>query len=172
MPTQEVPVERTGVEPIDWSQVVSQMNRYLRIKQTAVAVQYFKTKEEILQIPKVRIPTRHIAPCTTISQAVQFNWTVACLPETIHINYCRGIHGMYQRDDKWHSGKIFDKVYYENLCDAKAHHDALGVPAGTVRRLRSNTADFWSPARSRRLHNLCRFSPDFHATRRLAILRV
>ena len=91
MPTQEVPVERTGVEPIDWSQVVSQMNRYLRIKQTAVAVQYFKTKEEILQIPKVRIPTRHIAPCTTISQAVQFNWTVACLPETIHINYCRGI---------------------------------------------------------------------------------
>ena len=24
---------------------------------------------------------------------------------------------MYQRDDKWHSGKIFDKVYYENLCD-------------------------------------------------------
>ena len=125
MPTQEVPVERTGVEPIDWSQVVSQMNRYLRIKQTAVAVQYFKTKEEILQIPKVRIPTRHIAPCTTISQAVQFNWTVACLPEPIHINYCRGLHGMYQRDDKWHSGKIFDKVYYENLCDAKAHHDAL-----------------------------------------------
>lgn len=109
----------------DWENIVSRLIRYLRVKQTAVGVKYFETKEEIMQVPKVRIPTRHIAPCTTISQAVQFNWTVACLAETIHIDYCRGIHGMVERDEKWHSGRIFDKVYYEELCDAKAHHDNL-----------------------------------------------
>ena len=109
----------------DWEHIVSRLIRYLRIKQTPVGVKYFETKEEIMQVPKVRIPSRHIAPCTTISQAVQFNWTVACLAETIHIDYCRGIHGMVERNEKWHSGKIFDKVYYEELCDAKAHHDNL-----------------------------------------------
>ena len=114
-----------ATDSMNWSELVSRLIRYLRIKQTPVGVQYFKTREEILQIPKVRMPTRHIAPCTTISQAVQFNWTVACLPETIHINYCRGIHGMFQRDEKWHSGKIFDQVYYDQLSDARAHHDAL-----------------------------------------------
>lgn len=114
----------------DWALLVDRLFGYLRIKQTPVGVKYFETEEEIRQIPKVRIPTRHIAPCTTISQAVQFNWTVACLAETVHINYCRGIHGMFPRDEKWHSGKIFDKVYYADLCDAEAHHSALScLPA-------------------------------------------
>lgn len=114
----------------DWKDIVDRLIHYLRIKQTPVGVKYFETKEDIQKIPKVRVPTKHIAPCTTISQAVQFNWTVACLAETIHINYCRGIHGMFDRDEKWHSGKIFDKVYYDELCDAEAHHDALNcLPA-------------------------------------------
>lgn len=114
-----------AAQTVDWTGAVERLVRYLRIKQTPVGVKYFETKEEICKIPKVRIPTRHIAPCTTISQAVQFNWTAACLAETVHINYCRGIHGMFERDEKWRSGKIFDKVYYENMCDSKAHHEAL-----------------------------------------------
>ena len=116
---------RTAVQTVDWTGAVERLVRYLRVKQTPVGVKYFETKEEICKIPKVRIPTRHIAPCTTISQAVQFNWTAACLAETVHINYCRGIHGMFERDEKWRSGKIFNKVYYENMCDSKAHHEAL-----------------------------------------------
>ena len=127
--TSSAAMEKSAGE-YDVNEVVKRLTQYLRIKQTPVGVQYFETKEEILQVPKVRIPTRHIAPCTTISQAVQFNWTVACLAETTHINYCRGIHGMFARDEKWHSGKIFDKVYYDTVCDAKAHHDALAcLPA-------------------------------------------
>lgn len=118
-------MEVTTKGSYDWENIVNELIRYLRVKQTPVGVKYFETKEDILQVPKVRIPVRHIAPCTTISQAVQFNWTVACLAETIHIDYCRGIHGMVERTEKWHSGKIFDKVYYNELCDAKAHHDHL-----------------------------------------------
>ena len=37
---------------------------------------------------------------------------------------------MFARDEKWHTGKIFDKVYFDELPDAKAHHDALAcLPA-------------------------------------------
>lgn len=114
----------------DWQDITDRLVKYVRVAQTPVGVKYFKTRGEIMAVPKVRIPTKHIAPCTTISQAVQFNWTVACLAETIHINYCRGIHGMFQRDEKWYSGKIFDKVYYDKLEDSKAHHTALAcLPA-------------------------------------------
>lgn len=109
----------------DWKELTQRLVQYLRLAQTPVGVKYFRTREEIEAIPKVRIPTRHIAPCTTISQAVQLNWTAACLPETVHINYCRGIHGMFCRDEKWHSGRIFDKVYYDQAGDARAHHAAL-----------------------------------------------
>ena len=78
-----------------------------------------------MAVPKVRIPTRHISPCTTVSQAVQLNWTAACLAETVHIDYCRGIHGMFRRDEKWHGARIFDGVYYDKLADSQAHHEAL-----------------------------------------------
>lgn len=117
----------------DWKAVTDRLVRLLRVAQTPVGVKYYRTRDEILSVPKVRIPSRHIAPCTTISQAVQLNWTVACLPETVHINYCRGIHGMVQRDAKWQSGKIFEKVYYDRQEDAKAHHQAMAcLPAEYV----------------------------------------
>lgn len=117
----------------DWKDIVIRLNQYLRIKQTPVGVKYYETLEDLMAVPKVRIPQKHISPCTTVSQAVQLNWTVACLAETVHIDYCRGIHGMFARDEKWHSGKIFDHVYYDKLEDAAAHHKALNcLPANYV----------------------------------------
>lgn len=109
----------------DWKDITDRLTKYLRLKQTPVGVKYFETKDELMAVPKVRIPTRHISPCTTVSQAVQLNWTAACLAETVHIDYCRGIHGMFQRDEKWHSARIFDGVYYDKLADSQAHHEAL-----------------------------------------------
>ena len=117
----------------DWKAITDRLVKYLRIKQTPVGVKYFESEEELRAVPKVRIPTRHISPCTTISQAVQLNWTVACLAQTAPINYFRGIHGMFARDEKWHSAKIFDKVYYDRLEDSQAHHEALAcLPAKYV----------------------------------------
>lgn len=109
----------------DWKSITTRLVQYLRIKQTPVGVKYFESRDDLLAVPKVRIPKKHISPCTTVSQAVQLNWTVACLPETVHINYCRGIHGMFARDDVWHKAEIFDKVYYDRLEDSQAHHAAL-----------------------------------------------
>ena len=70
----------------DWKDITDRLTKYLRLKQTPVGVKYFETKDELMAVPKVRIPTRHISPCTTVSQAVQLNWTAACLAETVHID--------------------------------------------------------------------------------------
>ena len=57
--------------------------------------------------------------------AVQPNWTAACKCENVHANYCRGIHGMFQRDEKWYSGEMFMKGWFDTLEHSRAHKAAL-----------------------------------------------
>ncbi len=113
------------MEKAEWEVLIGRLNKYLRVKQTPVGVKYYEDLDALKSVEKVRLPKKTFAPCTVISQAVQFGWTAACLKEHIHINYCRGIHGMFERDEKWKSGKIFDNVYFEKAEDAKAHHDQM-----------------------------------------------
>ena len=118
------------MERKEWADLIARLQKNLRIIQTPVGVKYFEDLDALKAVEKVRLPEKTYAPCTVISQAVQFGWTAACLKENVHINYCRGIHGMFERDEKWHSGKIFDNVYYEKNEDAQAHHDHLAcMPA-------------------------------------------
>ena len=109
----------------DWIDITNRITKFLRINATPVGVKYCKNIDEINSIEKVRFHKKTLAPCTVISQAVQFNWVSVCLSKNVHINYCRGIHGMFQRDEKWYSGKIFEKVWFEKLQDAKKHNEAL-----------------------------------------------
>lgn len=108
-----------------WEELVSQLIKYVRVNATPVGVKYFERLEDLKAVEKIRLPAKTYSPCTVISQAVQFGWTAACLAEHVHINYCRGIHGMFERDEKWHSGKIFDDIYFEKLEDSRHHHDTL-----------------------------------------------
>jgi uncharacterized protein (DUF169 family) len=109
----------------DWNDLVSRLNQMLRISATPVGLKFFENKEDINQIPKVRTHNKRFAPCMIIGQAVQFSWTVACLHDNIHNNYCRGIHGMFERDEKWHSGEVFNKVWYDNIEASKSHNKEL-----------------------------------------------
>ena len=43
----------------DWKDITDRLTKYLRLKQTPVGVKYFETKDELMAVPKVRIPTRH-----------------------------------------------------------------------------------------------------------------
>jgi uncharacterized protein (DUF169 family) len=109
----------------DWKDITNKITNFLRINATPVGVKYCKSLDEINSIGKVRFHEKVFSPCTVISQAVQFNWVSACLSKNVHINYCRTIHGMYQKDEKFLSGKIFEKVWFDKLEDAKKHNEAL-----------------------------------------------
>lgn len=109
----------------NWPEIVSELTKLVRLNQPPVALKWYKTKEELLAVPKVRLHNKHLPPCTIVSHAVQYNWTSACLFENIHANYCRGIHGMFTRDEKWFSGKIFENVWFDNGIAAQAHNAAL-----------------------------------------------
>lgn len=106
----------------DWKDIVSRLNKIVRVN-TPVAMKWLKTEEELNAIPpKVKIQAKHFPPCVMVSQTYQFGWTTACKAENYHANYCRGVHGMFDRDDKWFSGEMFNKVWFGNIEASKAHN--------------------------------------------------
>lgn len=114
----------------NWKPICQRITERLGITSRPVAIQYFESREELEAVEKIRIPQKTYPPCVVINQAVQFGWTAACVPEYIHANYCRGIHGMFQRDERWYSGEIFKGAWFDDGEQARAHHAALAcLPA-------------------------------------------
>ena len=109
----------------DWGDIPAHVTKILRLQTPPVGMKWVRTEEELRAIPKVRIHDKHLPPCTIVSHAAQFNWTSACMAKNVHANYCRGINGMFQRDEKWYSGEMFNQVWYNNLEASKAHNRAL-----------------------------------------------
>ncbi len=109
----------------DWKDICRRVTDRLGINRRPVGVKYFEDLETLEAVEKIRIPSKTYPPCVVINQAVQFGWTAACIPEHIHADYCRGIHGMFQRDERWHSGEIFMGAWFDDTVQAKAHHTAL-----------------------------------------------
>lgn len=109
----------------DWNDIVDRLYKMLHLMQAPVGMKWIKTEEELLSIPKVRIHKKKFAPCTVVSQAMQFGWTSACKFENVHVDYCRAINGMYERDEKFYSGKIFDNVWCATAEVSRAHNAAL-----------------------------------------------
>ncbi len=109
----------------DWNDIVPRLTGKLRLQTPPVGMKWIRTEEELRAIPKVRIHQKHLPPCTIVSHAAQFNWTSACLAENVHANYCRGINGMFAPDEKWYSGEMFHRVWFDDLEASKAHNRAL-----------------------------------------------
>lgn len=113
------------MDTYDWGDLTARLTKMLRLQTPPVGMKWVRTEEELHAIPKVRVHDKHLPPCTIVSHAAQFNWTSACRAENVHANYCRGINGMFQRDEKWYSGEMFNQVWYDNLEASRAHNRAL-----------------------------------------------
>ena len=109
----------------DWNDIVARLTKLLRLSTPPVGMKWVETEEELMALPKVRIHEKHLPPCTIVSHAAQFNWTSACKFENVHANYCRGINGMFEPDEKWYSGEMFNNVWFNNLEASKEHNKAL-----------------------------------------------
>lgn len=109
----------------NWEPIVENLTALLRLQAPPVALKWIRTEEELNAIPKLRIHKKHLPPCTVVSHAVQFNWTSACLSRNVHMDYCRAINGMTERDERWYSGEVFQNVWFQNPESAEAHNRAL-----------------------------------------------
>ena len=109
----------------EWKALYEELNAKLRLQRAPVSVKYLKSADEIEIYGRVRVQKAHFAPCMIINQASQFGWTVCGLGENIHMDYCRGIHGMYERNEKWASGAAFVGGWFMEAEQAHKHNTSL-----------------------------------------------
>lgn len=117
------------MESINWENLCSEIISLMRLAKPPVAMKWVKSEEELTAISRVRIHKKHLPPCTIVEHAMQFNWTSACKFENIHANYCRAIHGLIARDEKFFSGEMFMGAWFDDNEQAAKHHGELETAA-------------------------------------------
>ncbi len=113
------------MEKEQWNSLCQRLLQQLRLNAMPVGVSYFTSMDQLKAVEKVRLPDKRYSPCMVIGQAARFGWTAACLAGSVHADYCRAIHGMAQRDEKFYSGGMFDDYYFQDLADSKRHQSSL-----------------------------------------------
>ena len=113
------------MENIDWKDLAGEITSLMRLSKPPVAMKWVKSEEELQAIPKVRTHDKHLPPCTIVEHAMQFNWTSACKFENIHADYCRAIHGLVAKDERFYSGEMFMGAWFDDVEQAAKHHGQL-----------------------------------------------
>ena len=115
----------------DWSKLVDDLNRLLRLRTTPIGMKLFTTKAEMEAIPKVRRPGQVHTFDQIVAQAARIGWTVGATMDDLVGAQCGAVIGLHPRDDDWLSGNRMAGVWFETLEDSSAHQHAMHtVPYG------------------------------------------
>jgi uncharacterized protein (DUF169 family) len=120
----------------DWTQLVDDLNRLLRLRTTPIGMKLFETVEEMEAIPKIRRPKSIHTTDQIVAQAARLGWTVGITANDLVGAQCAVVIGLAPRDDEWLSGKAMEKVWYGTRADSSAHQHAMDVvPHGRYRAM-------------------------------------
>ncbi len=131
----------------DWTAIVDDLNKLLRLRTTPIGMKLFRTVEEMEAIPKIRRPKSIHTTDQIVAQAARLGWTVGITMNDLVGAQCGAVIGLYPRDEEWLSGKSMAGVWYSTREDSSAHQHAMDtVPHGRY------TAMAVSPLASGRLN--------------------
>jgi len=117
---------------IDWTQLVADLNRLLRLRTTPIGMKLFATAAEMEEVPKIRRPQSIHTTDQIVGMAARLNWTVGITNDDLVGAQCGAVIGLHPQDDKWLSGEHMAGVWFETVDDASAHQAAMHtVPFGT-----------------------------------------
>lgn len=123
-------------ETYDWVQLVSELNRFLRLRTTPIGMKLFKTVEEMEAIPRLRRPKDIHTTDQIVGQASRNGWTVGITQENLVGAQCGAVLGLHPADTEWLSGGRMNGVWYGTLEDASAHQHAMDlVEFGTYKAM-------------------------------------
>jgi uncharacterized protein (DUF169 family) len=114
-------------ETHDWVQLVSDLNRFLRLRTTPIGMKLFKTVEEMEAIPRVRRPKDIHTTDQIVGQASRNGWTVGITQQDLVGAQCGAVLGLHPSDEEWLSGSRMNGVWYGTLEDASAHQHAMDL---------------------------------------------
>ncbi len=110
---------------VNWQELHEKLMLHFRLRAVPVAVKYFKTIEEAKKIPALVFQPTNCSPCMAVGKAARKEECVAITYDNFTNNYCAGVNGMFEKDDKWHSAKPFKGRWHSTMEAAQSHHKAL-----------------------------------------------
>ena len=115
------------LEPHRLTQLVADLNRYLRLRTTPIGMKLFATVAEMEAIPRIRRPQHVHATDQIVGQASRNGWTVGITADDLVGDQCRAVVGLSPRDEQWLSGERMAGVWYENAAEASKHQQAMDL---------------------------------------------
>lgn len=121
--------EQAGGAPerYDWTAIVDDLNRLLRLRTTPIGMKLFATGAEMEAIPRIRRPKSIHTTDQIVAQAARLGWTVGITADDLVGAQCSVVVGLSPRNEDWLSGKRMNGVWYGTLEDAAAHQAAMDV---------------------------------------------
>ena len=111
----------------DWSELVAELNRLLRLRTTPIGMKLFETRAEMEAVPRIRRPRDIHTTDQIVGQAARNGWTVGITAEDLVGAQCSTVIGLHPRSEEWLSGDRMTGVWYETGDDASAHQHAMDV---------------------------------------------
>lgn len=121
------PTPAAAAERYDWSGLVDELNRLLRLKTTPIAMKLFERVEDLQAIPKLRRPGAIHTTDQIVAQAARLGFTVGITREDLVGAQCGAVIGLAPQDEEWLSGKRMAGVWFATVADASAHQHAMEV---------------------------------------------
>ena len=112
---------------VDWSQIVADLNRFLRLRTTPIGMKMFETVKDKEAIPRIRRPSDVHTTDQIVGQACRNGWTVGITAEDLVGAQCQAVIGLAPRSDEWLSGNNMAGVWYETKEESSKHQHAMDV---------------------------------------------
>ncbi len=107
----------------DFAHIVSELNKYLRLRATPIGMRRFKTEAELEAIPRLRRPPEGevFATDQIVGQSRWIGYTIGITMKNLMGSQCGAVVGLHPRDDDFMSGERFNGVWYGTLEDSAQH---------------------------------------------------
>ena len=111
----------------DIKELVSDLNRLLRLRTTPIGMKLFESVKEMEAVPRIRRPKAIHTTDQIVGMASRNGWTVGITEADLVGAQCKAVIGLHPRDKEWLSGERYRGVWYANPEDASAHQAAMDV---------------------------------------------
>ena len=113
------------IKQYKWNDINEKLMAYFRLRDLPVAVKYYKEKGEMEKVSGIELQKQLCVPCLAVGRAARMGLAVGITTDNFNYDYCRGVHGFKERDEKWLSAQPFVDRWNHSREAAKAHHMAL-----------------------------------------------
>ena len=111
----------------DWSALVDDLNRFLRLRTTPIGMKLYETVAEMEAVPRIRRPGAVHTTDQIVGQACRNGWTVGITADDLVGAQCSTVIGLHPRNDEWLSGEHMAGVWFETIEDSSRHQHAMDV---------------------------------------------